>query len=99
MDLKWLVFLIGPLDSIGMWFNEDQRSHHNDMCLKDIGLRLQILITYHTITNKQNWQNLCIQTRNQQTCTSNTHNKIKGGPISNPVFADFHRRFANARLH
>ena len=23
--LKWLVFVIGPLDLIGMWFSEDER--------------------------------------------------------------------------
>jgi hypothetical protein len=26
MGLKWLVPLIGPLDLIGMWFGEDQRT-------------------------------------------------------------------------
>ena len=25
--LKWLVFYIGPLDLIGMWFSEDQRAN------------------------------------------------------------------------
>ena len=25
MGLKWLLFLIGPLDLIGMWFNDDQK--------------------------------------------------------------------------
>ena len=27
MGLKWLIFLIGPLDLIGMWFGEDQRAN------------------------------------------------------------------------
>ena len=25
--LRWLIFLIGPLYSIGMWFSEDQRAN------------------------------------------------------------------------
>ena len=49
MGLKWLVFLIGPLDLIGMWFSEDQRANtiktHVDTCLKEIGLHLPILVT------------------------------------------------------
>jgi hypothetical protein len=27
MGLKWLIFLIRPLDLIGMWFSEDQRAN------------------------------------------------------------------------
>ena len=27
MGLKWLVFLIGPIDLIVMWFGEDQRAN------------------------------------------------------------------------
>ena len=27
MDLKWLIFLIGPLDLIGTKFNEDRRAN------------------------------------------------------------------------
>ena len=40
MGLKWLVFYIGPLDLIGMWFGEDQRANIvNTTCLKEIVLR------------------------------------------------------------
>jgi hypothetical protein len=36
---------------------------------------------YSTLNNEHKWEDLCIQVRNQQTYTSNNHNKIKGGPI------------------
>ena len=43
---KLLVFLIGLLCFIGMWFGEDQKSkHHKDTCLKEIVLHCQILTT------------------------------------------------------
>ena len=46
MGFKWLDFLIGALDLVGMWFGEDHKSnHHNDICMNEIGLRLQISIT------------------------------------------------------
>ena len=41
MGLKWIVFLIGPLYLIYMWFGEDERAN----ILEKIGLCLQILIT------------------------------------------------------
>jgi hypothetical protein len=33
--------------------------HHNDTCLKEIGLRLQI-INYSTLNGKHSWEDLCI---------------------------------------
>ena len=37
MGLKWLVFLIGPIDLIGMWFGEDQRENViKTQCLKEL---------------------------------------------------------------
>ena len=63
MDLKWLVFLIGHLDLIGMWFNEDRRAniHSKDTCSEEIGLRFQIfLIILHLMVNA-----------NGRTCVSN----------------------------
>ena len=35
-----------------------------------------------------NWEDQCIQLRNQQTCTSNKRNQTKEGPIFNPCLAD-----------
>jgi hypothetical protein len=85
-----------------MWFGEDQRAkskHYNDTCSKAIGLHLQILITtlHSTLNSKHNCEVLCIQLKNQQTCTSDNHNKIRGGPIFNPFsFQMFRCTSANA---
>ena len=43
---------------------------------------------YSTVNNKHNREDLCSYLRNQQTCTSNNHNYIKGGPIFNPFFLE-----------
>ena len=53
MGLKWLVFLIKPLDLVGMWFGEDQRANITKThTLKEIGLCLNILITaLHSMMN------------------------------------------------
>lgn len=37
---------------------------------------------------EHNWEDLCIMLRDQQTCTFNNHNYIKGHPVSNQTFAD-----------
>ena len=34
-----------------------------------------------TLNSGHNWEDLHIQLRNQQICTSNNHNQIKGGPL------------------
>ena len=94
MALKWLVSLIfGPLDVIGMWFNEDQRE---SIISRDVGLHFQILkTTLHSIVNS--WEVLCIQLRNQQPCTSDNYNSIKGGPIVSALSANvFNHNFAIA---
>ena len=61
--------------------------------LNEIGLRLQISLTTLHSNDEQNWEDLCIQLRNQQTCASDNHILIRGGMILNLVF---HRVFANA---
>ena len=33
MDFEWLVFLIGPLDLIDMWFGKDQRANIINICV------------------------------------------------------------------
>ena len=43
---------------------------------------------YSTLNNEHNWEDLRVYLRNQQTCTSNNYNYMRGGPISNPIFAD-----------
>ena len=74
MCLKWLVFLITPLDVLGMWFDEcPRKKHHKVTCFEEIGLHLQIFITkLHSSVNTIG-EGLCIQLRNQQTCTSDNH--------------------------
>lgn len=43
-----LLFVVGPLYLINVWFGEDQKNkHHEDTCVKKIGLRLQ----FHLIIN------------------------------------------------
>ena len=72
MGLKWLVFLIGLLDLIGIYVVQwgSTSKYKKDTCLKEIGLCLQIIITNLHSMNEHNWEDLCIQLRNQQTCTS-----------------------------
>jgi hypothetical protein len=70
MGLKWLIFLIGHLYVIGMLFGEDQRV--NDTCLKEI--RLPNINDYYTLNSEYNWEDLYINLRNQQTCTSDNLN-------------------------
>ena len=43
MGLKWVVFLIMPLDLVGMWFGEDQRANIIKHTLRKIRLCPQIL--------------------------------------------------------
>ena len=75
MGFKWRVFLIGPMHLIGMLFNEAQRAkHRKDTCTKEIGPPLQISTNYSTFNSDHHWDDLCIQSRNQQTCTSNNYN-------------------------
>ena len=75
MGLKWVVFLIEPLDLIWYVVRWGSKSkHYKDICLKEIGLCLQILITYSTLNSEHDWEDLYIQLRNQQTCISDNHN-------------------------
>ena len=42
---------------------------------------------YSTLSNEHDCEDLHICLRNQQTCTSDKHNYVRGGLIPNPVFA------------
>jgi hypothetical protein len=44
---------------------------------------------YSTLSNKNKWEDLCLQVRNPQTCTSDDQNRMRGGPIFNPVCRSF----------
>ena len=67
MGLKWLIVLIRPLDVIGEWYGEDQRASiimtHVE---RDWTMSLSINI-YSTFDSEHNQEDLCIQSRNQQT--------------------------------
>ena len=79
MHLKWLVFLIKPLYFDWYVVRWGSRSkHRKGTCLKEIGLRRQIWVNYSTLHSEHNWEDLCIQLRNQQLCTSDNHSRNQG---------------------
>ena len=73
---------------IGVWFGEDQRTNTIRHVFKRDCTTSSDFINYSTPNSEHNWEDLCIQLRNQQTSTSENHNLIKGGPIFNPIFAE-----------
>jgi len=71
------------------WLGEDQRTTtYKDICFKKMELFSSTFINNSTLNNEHNWQNLCNQWRNQQSCTSDNHNYTKGGWNSNLKFVD-----------
>ena len=55
------------------------------MCLKRDWSRSSNNNNHFTLNNEHNWEDLCIQLIIQQTCTSDSHNHSRRGPIFNPV--------------
>ena len=91
----WLLFLIRhPIfDWCGVtWWSKNK--HHINTCLKEIGLRHLVLLNTPLSTVNPNWENLRIQLRNQQTCTSGNHNRFRGGPM----LLMLHIRFARVSM-
>ena len=72
-----------------MWFSEDHRINIiKTHALKEIDLRLQILVTtLHSIMNTIGRTYASNQETNNG-CISDNHNKIKVGPIYNPIFVE-----------
>ena len=69
--------------------SEDRRTNINKATrLKRDWTTSSIFINYSKLSSEHNWEDLCVQLRNRQTCTSDNHNLIRGGPIFNPVFDD-----------
>jgi hypothetical protein len=68
-----LIFLIGHLHLIGVWLGEDQNNkHRKEPCFRETGLRFHLLLTtLDLIANVIG--RLCVQSKNQQTCTSDNH--------------------------
>ena len=54
MGLKWLVFLIGFLCLIGMWFVRSKSKHHKDACCKrlDYGFQIIFIIALYFIVTR-----------------------------------------------
>ena len=54
------------------WGLENQ--HHEGACLNEIWIMSSNINNYSTLNSENNWEDLCIQLRNQQTCTLDDHN-------------------------
>jgi len=78
MGLKWLVFLIRSLyiDWYVVWW--DQRENIVKTQFKrdwiTSSTTSSTINNYSTLNNGHDWEDLCIQIRNQQTCTFDNHN-------------------------
>ena len=67
MGLKWLLFLIGPLDLIGIWFREDQRTNITKTRVSRDWVTSSNINNYPILNSEHNWEDLGIHLRNQQT--------------------------------
>ena len=72
MGLKWFVFLIKPLDFIGMWFSDYQTLYKH--MFKRGWIVSSNTNNNSTLDNERTWEGLCIQLKNQQTCTQDNRN-------------------------
>ena len=78
-----LLFVIGRLyltRCAVRWGSKNRHHEDTSECLIDF--------TYSTFDGEHSWEDLHIQLRNQQTCTSDSYNYIRGGSIRNPIFVD-----------
>jgi hypothetical protein len=94
MILYCMHVLFGPffqLDiSIGMgcgyvWIKEVTSYRH--MIWRD-WTTSSFYIDYTTFNIQHNWEDLCIHLKNQHTCTSNKHIKMRGGMMFNLLLMD-----------
>ena len=44
---------------------------------------------HYTLTSEHNWENMCIQLRNQHTWTFDNRNQNMGAPILNMIIIDY----------
>ena len=73
MDFRWLIFLIGSLHFIAMQFGEDQEQTSWRHMFENYRTTSSSTKNYDLLNNDQNWENTCIQLRNQQTWTYDNH--------------------------
>ena len=73
-------------DRFVIWWGSKCK-HHKDTCLKEIGHSCYIN-NLSTLNNEHNCGDLCIHSRNQQTCTSNNSKYMRRGLIFNPIFVN-----------
>lgn len=62
-----LLFLIGLLSLIDMWLREDQKAN----ILKTDRITSSNIDNYFTLNSEHSWEDLCMHSRFQQTCTPN----------------------------
>jgi hypothetical protein len=60
-------------------------NHRKYMCLKTDWSMSSNNNNHSTLNNEHNWEDLCIQLRNLQTCTFDSHDQSRRGPIFNLV--------------
>ena len=73
-----------------MSFNANQRANTIKTYLQRDWTTPSTIINYEsTLNSEHNCKDLCIQLRNEQTCTFNYHDEIKGGRIFDPISANF----------
>jgi hypothetical protein len=58
MGLKWLLFLMGPLDLIGMWFCVDQRPNITKTHVSREWVVSSNINNYATLNSEHNWEDL-----------------------------------------
>ena len=94
MGLKWLVFSIGSQNVTGMCLERiKEQTLQRHMLENDWTASLSI-VNYSTLNNEDNWEDLCIQLRNQQIYPSITINKSR--EVQMVFLQMFHCRFAIA---
>ena len=82
----WLLFFVEYLHVIGVWLGEDQRTSTIKTHIEQRFTMWSNFINYSPLNSEDNWDDLCIQVRNRQTCTSDYQNDMGGGSVFSMVF-------------
>ena len=74
VNVIWLFFLNRtPIFDWCAVRQESKNKQNKDTCSKRLDLFFITFINYSTLDNERNWEDLCFQLRNQQTCASDNH--------------------------